>query len=161
MNENFSDLPGPRLRQLREQSHLSLAGLAKQSGTSPSALHRYESGWGGFELKTLVRVAAALGARLEIHLSRRASEEKKSSIRKLMIRWRHLFWDIDLTENHLEQHADWLLRRVLQFGDWEDVHQARMFFGDDAVSRAATHRSMDVRTRRFWQIVLDPSGMHQ
>lgn len=155
MDENVSQLPGPRLRQLRELKGLSLADLAKRSGSSPSALHRYESGWGGFELKTLVRLAAALGARLEIRLSPVIrSVPDRLTPKQLVRRLSPLFWDVDLTEQHLEENSDWILRRVLQFGNWEDVHLVRLHFGDRAIRRAASHRSMDARTRRFWDVVL-------
>jgi len=158
MNENISDLPGARLRQLRLANILSLAELARRSGTSPSALHRYESGWGSFELRTLARLAAALGARVTVRLIPVLEDESLTSA-QLVHRWRRLFWDVDLAERHLESNEEWVLRRLLQFGNLNDVHQARLFFGNDAVRRAASHRSMDGRTKRFWSVVLGgPKG---
>ncbi len=155
MNENIApNLPGAQIRELRTRKGLSLKELANRSGTSPSALHRYESGWGAFELKTLARLAAALDARLEVRLLPLPSEGEQVTSRQLVRRLRPLFWDLDLEDRHVAQNPDWVLRRVLQFGTWEDVHQARLYFGDEAVHRAATHRSMDARTRRFWQVVL-------
>jgi transcriptional regulator with XRE-family HTH domain len=150
----IAELPGPRLRQLRLSKGLSLADVANRSGTSPSAVHRYENGWGGFELRTLARLAASLGARLEVSLEPLARPSARLSRGQLVRRFQTLFWDLELTADHLDDYPDWVLRRVLQFGDWEDVRLARLFFGDEAVGRAARHRSMDARTRRFWQVVL-------
>ena len=149
------------MRYLRERKGLSLAELARESGTSPSAVHRYESGWGAFELKTLARLASALGARLKIQLISLPSGPQNLTPRQLVGLWRALFWDVELTESHLETYPDWVLRRILQFGTWDDVHHARLHFGDIAVNRAASHRSMDTRTRRFWEVVLGPLGRHR
>ena len=158
MNENLGvpPLPGPRLRQLRSNKGLSLQELADAAGTSPSAVHRYESGWGSFELRTLARLAAALGARLEISLIPVVHGGRSVPLmrKKLLALLRPFFWDVDLTADHLQENPDWVLRRVLQFGDWNAVHHARQYFGDDAVLLAARHRSMDARSRRFWQVVL-------
>lgn len=163
MSENFetsSDpLLGPQLRRLRKLKSLSLKELAGRSGTSPSALHRYESGWDRFELGTLRRLAAALGARLVVTLDpvHRSIAVDKETAQGLTTSLRPLFWDVDLTRDHLEDNPDWVLRRVLQFGDWDQVHRARLYFGDDAVRSAADHRSMDARTRRLWQVILGPA----
>jgi transcriptional regulator with XRE-family HTH domain len=137
---------------------MSLKELGSRAGTSPSAIHRYESGWAGFELRTLDRLAAALGARLTVQLTPApdATREEPPRSAALIERFRPLFWDVPLEPSHLETYPDWVLRRVLQFGNWDDVHLARRHFGDDAVRRAAGHRSMDDRTQRFWQVVLGP-----
>ena len=166
MHENsirdLQQLPGPRLRQLRSIKGLSLQELADLAGSSPSAVHRYESGWGSFELRTVARLAAALGARLEIFLVPVVRESKERlTPRQLVALIRPLFWDVDITADHLQENPEWVVRRVLQFGAWEDVHQARIYFGDEAVRRAASHRSMDPRTRHFWRFVLGPGNMLQ
>jgi transcriptional regulator with XRE-family HTH domain len=167
MSENIyqelPQLPGPRLRQLRSSKGLSIKELASEVGTSPSAVHRYESGWGSFELRTLARLAAALGARLSISLNpaARPGADRRLTRGQLVARLRPLFWDVELTRTHLDKNPEWVLRRVLQFGDWDAVHRARLFFGDEAVRRAALHRSMDARTRRFWQVVLGPGEAPQ
>jgi hypothetical protein len=136
---------------------MSLNELGASAGTSASAIHRYESGWDRFELRTLRRLAAALGARVEIRLEvPETSPGGCVTPGDLLQRLRPLFWDVDLSASHLEENPQWVLRRVLQFGAWRDVHLARRHFGDDAVREAAEHRSMDSRTRRLWQIVLAP-----
>jgi len=135
---------------------LSLNALAMAAGTSPSALHRYESGWERFELGTLRRLAVALDSRLVVSLEpiRDSRSPGPETAAELVRRFRHLFWDVDLTAEHLQENPDWVLRRVLEFGDWDAVHQARLFFGDAAVQRAARHRGIHARTRRFWEVVL-------
>lgn len=156
-------LVGPRLRALRQRKGMSLKELAENVGSSASAIHRYESGWGRFELRTLRRLAAALDARLDISLEpvQRNGAAGPLSPAQLAHDLRSLFWDVELQPEHLHQYSQWVLRRVLRFGDWQAVRQARMYFGDDAVREAAAHRSMDARTRRLWQVVLGrtPDGV--
>lgn len=162
MNENLTPgsepLLGPRLRELRRHKKLSLKALADEAGTSPSALHRYESGWDRFELRTLRRLARALDVRLVVSLEPREgpAAPSRDSQARLAGCLRPLFWDVDLVPKHITEYPNWVLRRVLQFGDWDQVRRAREFFGDEAVRRAVDHRSMDERTRRFWNVVLRP-----
>jgi transcriptional regulator with XRE-family HTH domain len=163
MYENFTEssppLLGPRLAQLRSHKGLSINDLAVSAGTSASAIHRYESGWDRFELRTLRRLAAALGARVEIRLEvPEASPQDRVRPGDLLHQLRPLFWDVTLVRSHLKENAQWVLRRVLQFGAWRDVHLARRYFGDAEMREAAEHRSMDPRTRRLWQVVLDPES---
>lgn len=152
-------LVGPSLRSLRRRKGLSLKELAEKIGSSVSAIHRYESGWGRFELRTLQRLAAALDARLDIRLDPLHPDGSagRASPAQLVRTLRPLFWDVELKPEHLDENPQWVLRRVLRFGDWQAVRRVRMYFGDDAVREAAAHRSMDVRTRRLWQVILDPT----
>jgi transcriptional regulator with XRE-family HTH domain len=155
---SIAPLVGPSLRCLRQRKGLSLKELAERIGSSVSAIHRYESGWGRFELRTLRRLAAALDARLDIRLDpvHRDGSAGRASPAQLVRTLRPLFWDVELKPEHLDENPQWVLRRVLRFGDWQAVRMARVYFGDDAVREAAAHRSMDPRTRRLWQVILGP-----
>jgi len=123
-------------------------------GTSESAIHRYESGWDRFELRTLRRLARALDADLEIRLTPRQAVEPPADSGEMAARFAPLFWDVDLVAQHLLDHPQWVLRRVLQYGDLQQNRLARRFFGDEAVAEAAHHRSLDPRVRRYWEVVL-------
>lgn len=145
---------GPFLRRLRTHKKLSLKELSEILGTSESAIHRYESGWDRFELRTLRRLARALDADLEIRLTPRQAEEPSTDPRDLAARFAPLFWDVDLVAQHLLDHPQWVLRRVLEYGDLQQNRLARRYFGDEAVAEAAYHRSLNPRVRRFWEVVL-------
>ncbi len=146
---------GPVLKSLREGKNLSLKDLAELAGTSASAIHRYESGWDRFELRTLRRLARALDAQLEIRLEARHIRDEARSPEELVSRLAPLFWDVDLAPCHLVDNPQWVLRRVLEFGDLEQNRWARRYFGDEAVAAAARHRSASPRVRRFWEAVLE------
>ena len=150
---------GHRIRLLRLERGWTLAELARRAGTSGPTLHRYESGWDRFELETLRKIAAALGARLEITLvsAPRAAAARRVSSKALVRQLAPLFWDRDLEESDLSRHSGWVLERVLTSGSHEQVRAARVFFGDEAVGRAAERRGVDARTRRYWHMILGES----
>jgi len=156
-------LLGPRLRQLRLDKYLSLKELAEATGSSASAIHRYESGWDRFEIRTLRRLAAALGAELEIRLDPRnrpgdsLEDGEQVTAKAVFEAIAPLFWDIELSLDHLHEHPQWVLRRVLEYGDLQQVGLSRAYFGDVAIRRASQHRSVSSRVRRFWELVLDES----
>lgn len=158
MSEKFEALPiGPQIRRLREGKGWNLASLAARAGTSASALHRYEGGWERFELTTLRRIAAALGARLEVRLvapSPARGSGPRRSPEALVRLLAPLFWDKPLTPADLDRHPQWVLRRALTFGNRQQVAAARRHFGDDAVRQAVNSRQVDAKTRNYWQLLL-------
>ena len=65
-----------------------------------------------------------------------------------------LFWDRPLQENDFDEYPEWVLRRVLMYGDWRQVDASRRFFGEDTVRAAVAHRETDERTRNYWNLIL-------
>ena len=58
---------GEQLTELRVESGLTQAEIAKKIGTTASAISRYENAeYDRYEIQTLRRIAEACGARLEI-----------------------------------------------------------------------------------------------
>lgn len=149
---------GNQIRALRTAQGWSLATLAEKIGTSAPTVHRYENGWDRFELATLKRIGSALGARLEVNLiaARDTNQEfgqlSENNFVKLL---KPLFWDKALDKTDLEQYPEWVLERVLMFGNRNQVVAARTWFGDDLVLAAASRRGVDKRTSHYWRIVLE------
>lgn len=160
MNDNIQPTTGApiglQIRGLRQQRGWTLADLAQRAGTSAPTLHRYESGWERFELETLRRLAAALGTSLRVDFEplRIESEQALPSKEELARRLRPLFWDRRLEPEDLDHYPHWVLRRVLMFGDREQVAAIRRYFGEDCLRRAAEHREVDPRTRNYWRLLL-------
>jgi len=149
---------GRRIRELRLAQGYTLADLAKRAGTSAPALHRYENGWDRFTLATLRKIADALGACLEVSLSPMPSQARVSRRVQpghLVKTLAPLFWDTELVEEHLVQHSRWVLARVLSEGSLEQAALARRFYGDAAILEVVDHRSVDARTRNYWQTILE------
>ncbi len=166
MNDKYNQPPAPvgaQIRRLRRAAGLTLDALARRAGTSAPTVHRYESGWDRFEVATLRRLAAALGARLEIRLTPSAPIDRPAKGRgrdrrltpgRLARRLGPLFWDRELRADDVDRYPQWVLRRVLAFGDRRQVAGVRDYYGDEAVRTAAAHRSMDPRTRNYWRLML-------
>ena len=163
MNDNKRLPPaivGAQIRKLRLARGLSLAEAARRAGTSAPALHRYESGWDRFEVDTLRRIAAALGARLEIRLveekalPRRPGPERKPEPKNLLRTLASLFWDKRLVLRDLEEYPLWVMARTLMYGDEKQVRAARGFYGDEILARSLALRVVDEKTRNFWNEVL-------
>lgn len=152
MRDKYPAPIGHQIRRLRQDRGWTLAELASRAQTSAPTVHRYESGWDRFELATLRKIAAALGARLEVRLVPRPREEPRPSWDALSKLLAPLFWDSDLGDE--PEHPEWLLGRVLSFGNREQVAAARRYFGDQAIRRAVERRGTDARTRGYWRVIL-------
>ncbi len=148
---------GSQIRRLRKERGLTLAELAQLAGTSPPTMHRYETGWDRFELGTLRKIAAALGASLGVRLipdPERASSATatRDEVLELVA---PLFWDRELEEADLDTHPDWVLARVLMFGSQAQVKAVRAYYGDGRILKAIGRREVDGRTRNYWRLVLE------
>ena len=107
-------------------------------------------------MATLRRLAAALGTRLHLSLQPLSNVEADSNLShpELIRLLDPLFWDRPLQESDLDDYLEWVLRRVLMFGDMRQVEASRRFFGDDTIRTATAHREIDDRTRNYWHLVL-------
>lgn len=62
-----------------------------------------------------------------------------------------LFWDADDIDP--EKHAAYVISRILDFGDFEDVYTLRKMYSDKDIEHAIrTRRSLSPRTGKFWAI---------
>jgi hypothetical protein len=50
-----------------------------------------------------------------------------------------LFWDIRFEELDYEKYANFVIERVFERGDVEDIRQTRRFYGDEKVGQALTN----------------------
>lgn len=161
MNDKLSPpLIGSQIRKLRKSRGLTLQELSHRAGTSAPTLHRYETGWDRFEIATLRRIAAALGAHLEVRL---VADDTRQVIvrpgkRELLKLLTPLFWDKRLTSADLTEHARWVLVRVLMYGNLDQMRAMRRFYGDDLIRDAIAQRGIDSRTRGYWDTILGPAN---
>lgn len=64
-----------------------------------------------------------------------------------------LFWDVDRTQLDQEQHADFIMRRVLHYGDVTDVQWATKRYGATRLASVVENaRDLDARSRNFWNV---------
>ncbi len=149
-----------QLRSRRRQLGLSMAEIARRAGTSAPTLSRYENGWDRFEVGTLRKLAAALDTELLIELRpRKTTRTARTSHSGAIRRLARLFWDHRLTESDFTTYPVWIVERVLEYGNLDDLRTVRRLFGSDrfldAVARA---RFASPKTRNFWEQILKLEG---
>jgi transcriptional regulator with XRE-family HTH domain len=150
-----------QLRTRRKALGLSLSEVARRADTSAATLSRYENGWTRFEIYTLRKLAAALGCELGIDLrpgtaSRTSGANRGAVVRRL----RRLFWDHPLTAGDIDEHPVWLVERVLDYGNLDDVRVLRAAMGKAAfLHTAARATRVSPRTRSLWKELLKREGI--
>ena len=64
-----------------------------------------------------------------------------------------LFWDA--CEIDAVQHAAYVIARILDFGDIEDVHALRKIYSDEKIIETIrTRRSLHPKTGKYWAVKL-------
>jgi len=69
-----------------------------------------------------------------------------------------LFWDCDFASVRLDKHRSFVIRRVLDRGDWDAITWLRRTVGDAAIRDwfiARKGRGLDPRKLRFWEVILE------
>ncbi|MFW5968323.1 MAG: DUF6922 domain-containing protein [Persicimonas sp.] len=69
-----------------------------------------------------------------------------------------LFWEYDTSDLDWAEHRDFIVRRVLSHGRWEQLCWLREQLGDDELRRIiekSEGRDLSPRQLRFWQLILD------
>jgi len=62
-----------------------------------------------------------------------------------------LFWDAESVD--IEQHADYIIARVLDFGDEKDLKTLREIYADEKlIGVVKERRGLLSMTRRFWSV---------
>lgn len=71
-----------------------------------------------------------------------------------------LFWDAESVD--IERHADYIIARVLDFGDEKDLKALRGRYSDEKLIEVVKgRRGLLSMTRRFWSVYFDisPPGL--
>ena len=148
------------IKRLRQKSGLSLSKLARRVNTSAPTISRYESGWDRFELYTLNKIASALGYRLDISLKPVHAVSPAKNPSKIIKKIKRLFWDHRLKKSDLEKYPTWVVERVIEYGDMEDIRLLINYFGKNAFLRhVANCRFGSPKTEKFWKVVLNKENI--
>lgn len=145
------------LKKRRLALGLTLAQVARKSGTSISALSRYENRWHRFELATLDKLAAALRCRLAVRLEplEDTIPEDRKTAGEVISQIERLFWDKKPRPEDLTGYPRWIMERVLEFGNLTDVRTLIGHFGrGDFLDLVSTCRFSSRRTAVFWENIL-------
>ncbi len=70
----------------------------------------------------------------------------------------HLFWDCDPVSLDLQQHRNFIVRRILDRGNWDTVVWLRRNLGDAEIRDWFLRKDgggLEPRKLRFWGLLLD------
>lgn len=111
-------------------------------------------------MATLSKLASALGRRLDLRfLEYPAAPSRGESPAPAPRRLRRLFWDRALRPSDLDRHPTWVVQRVLELGQLDDVLGLVRYYGrEEFLEIVAGARFESPRTRAFWEAVLSVEG---
>jgi len=76
---------------------------------------------------------------------------------KIPKEWHQYFWEVKPEKVDLEKRDDYIMGRVLEYGNLEAVRKLRRYYGDERLKEfllSTSSRVLSNKTMRFWQVVL-------
>lgn len=68
---------------------------------------------------------------------------------------KELFWDVNYNQVDFNKNADFVINRVLLFGDLDDFKKIRNYYNLNRIKKAAKNSKIfDKKSLNFWSIVL-------
>jgi hypothetical protein len=86
-----------------------------------------------------------------------ADMNPKDTVPELPESLRSLFWDCDFTSLSLSEHRNFVIRRILDRGDWDAITWLRQTLGDAVIRDwflVKRGGGLDPRKLRFWELIL-------
>ena len=71
---------------------------------------------------------------------------------------RSLFWDCDFSSLSWRQYSNFIIKRILERGTWDEITWLRRSAGDEAIRDWFLRKQgggLDPMRLRFWQVILD------
>lgn len=149
-----------KLRKRRRECGFSLSELARLTDTSPATLSRYENGWTRFEVSTLRKLAMAMNCKLNIEfVSNEENNRTGKSESELMESLKRLFWDSEFNYEIFAKYSVWVVERVLETGQLEDIHSLQLLMGHDIFLEYVMKTTrLSLKTWVFWNNILRKEG---
>lgn len=67
-----------------------------------------------------------------------------------------LFWDTDPEKLDYDQHARYIMSRVVSYGKWSEWKQLLNFYGRERIASELTReRELDIKSVHFLSVMLD------
>ena len=68
----------------------------------------------------------------------------------------HLFWDVDKEDMNWEEHTQFIIKRILEYGTWSDFKLLKSKVGVQGIADAAKKmRTLDKRTLHYVALISD------
>jgi len=66
-----------------------------------------------------------------------------------------IFWDTDLKQIDPDKHADFIIQRVLEYGDKDDWLTIKKYYSLGRIKKAACQaRNLSKKSANFWSLIL-------
>jgi hypothetical protein len=86
----------------------------------------------------------------------RIAEQKEVAM--IPKRFRSLFWDTDLGNIRIKEHARYIIERILEFGDLDAVNWLQKVYPVQIILDAlAASRTVSDKSRNFWEVWFEVS----
>ena len=79
---------------------------------------------------------------------------------KIPKEWHQYFWEVEPEKVDLDEHAFYIMGRVLEHGNFEAVRDVRRYYGDARLKEfllSTNSRVLSKKTMRYWQVILNLS----
>jgi hypothetical protein len=95
-----------------------------------------------------------------VRLEPKAAQRDRPTTAEVVEQLDRLFWDTRLEASHLAENKLWVIERVLEFGNLDDVRVLIAYMGRAQFCRlVGSARLESARTRAFWNQMLEKEGM--
>ncbi len=69
---------------------------------------------------------------------------------------KRIFWDVDFEKIDYDAKANFVIERVFERGDVEDIRQCRRYYGDEKVTQALLHtKFLPLHTIHFASAIIE------
>lgn len=67
-----------------------------------------------------------------------------------------LFWDTELKDIDIEKHRDFIIGRVLLYGDKKDFNEIKKMYSLPIIKKVATQtKNLDKKSLNFWSLIFN------
>lgn len=81
-------------------------------------------------------------------------DEQMNNLKKALNRT--LFWDVDVKKLDYKKHANFIIERILSFGDEKDFKILQKIYNLNKIKKAAIKLNYpDKKTINFWSVIFD------
>ncbi len=71
---------------------------------------------------------------------------------------KNLFWDIDFNQLDYQKHADFIIKRILEYGDKEMINWMFNHFTTSQIKKTLlTKRGISIKSANYWSLILNIS----
>lgn len=164
----MNDVPaGKILEVILHKKNISQKELADMSNEYPQRIHDYIKGKRKFTIKSSVSIERALGIGVEGFFVKIQTnhevytyimEEERKIHPDLTKLSKGLFWDTRIEKINWMRNKEWVIQRVLEYGNSVEINEIIKFYGKDAIKQVFPNIKSkwhsDIRNSNYQKYIL-------